>query len=118
MAYIRPMETIRNIFEFIHRVEGFVQISATGYFEHFVVGLLIGGLIPYLAHEKTNHKLKSVFFGMSLAFLIGLAKEYIDPLFGGDKDKFDLIYTVLGSMAGAVLFLLYTAFHQKKSRRA
>ncbi|MEL4454807.1 hypothetical protein [Lutimonas vermicola] len=77
--------------------------------------MLIGGLISYLAHEKTNNKLKSVFFGVFLAFLIGLAKEYIDPLFGGDKDKFDLIYTVLGSMAGAALFLLYNAFLQKKS---
>jgi glycopeptide antibiotics resistance protein len=68
-----------------------------------------------LAFEKSNHKLKSIAFGISLAFFIGLAKEYIDPLLGGDKDKFDLIYTVLGSLAGAVLFLGYTSLKKKKS---
>jgi hypothetical protein len=104
-----------NIFDFIHRVEGFLQISRNGYFEHSVVGLLIGGLISYLVFEKTNHKLKSIVFGMSLAFLIGLAKEYIDPLFGGNKDKFDLMYTVLGSIVGVVIFLLFESFNQKKN---
>ena len=106
---------IRNIFDFIHRVEGFLQISRNGYFEHSVVGLLIGGLISYLVFEKTNHKLKSIVIGMSLAFLIGLAKEYIDPLFGGNKDKFDLMYTVLGSIVGVVIFLLFESFNQKKN---
>ncbi len=93
-----------------------MQISRSGYVEHFVVGSLIGGLISYLAFDKTNHKLKSIVFAISLAFLIGLAKEYIDPLVGGDKDKFDLIYTVLGSITGVILFLLYTALHKKRNR--
>ncbi len=65
--------------------------------------------------EKTNHKLKSIFFGISLAFLIGLAKEYIDPILGGNKDKLDFIYTVLGGFVGAILFLLKSSFNKNKN---
>ncbi len=92
-----------------------MQISENGYVEHFIVGSLIGGLISYLIFEKTNHKLKSIIFGISVAFLIGLAKEYIDPIFGGQKDKFDLIYTILGSIVGAILFLINNYIQQKRN---
>lgn len=108
------MEMIRKIFHFIHRIEGYLQISESGYVEHLIAGSLIGGLITHLTFEKTNHKLKSIIFGISVAFLIGLAKEYIDPIFGGWKDKFDLIYTILGSVFGTILFFINNYIQQKR----
>lgn len=107
------MEILKNIFELIQQIEGFLQISKTGHFEHFIVGSLIGGLISYLYFEKTNHRLKSMVFGISLGFFIGLLKEFIDPIIGGDKNKLDLIYTFLGSMTGALLFLLNSLVRKK-----
>lgn len=108
------METLKEIFFFINRLDGYVQVTHTGYAEHFIVGSLIGGLIAYLYFEKTNNKFKSVVLGISTAFAVGLAKEYLDPLVGGDKSKLDLIYTILGSFAGVVIFLL-TSFLKKRT---
>lgn len=108
------MEIIKKILEYIKENNGFLHITQTGYFEHFIVGILIGGLISYLYFEKTYNKFKSIFLGISTAFFIGLLKEYVDPLLGGDIDKLDLIYTVLGSITGAAIFLLKTYAQKKK----
>ncbi len=80
-------------------------MSVTGYFEHFIVGLLIGGLVSYLIFKKTCNKIKSFVFGILISTLIGTLKEVIDPYLRGNVDKYDLIYTFLGSVVGSVIIL-------------
>lgn len=108
------MEIIKKILGYFKQILEILTISDTGYFEHFIVGLVIGGLISHLYFEKTYHKFKSIFLGLSAAFFLALFKEYVDPLIGGDKNKLDLIYTILGSISGATIFLLNTYIQKKK----
>ena len=109
------MEIIKTILGYFKQILEILSISDTGYFEHFIVGFIISGLISHLYFEKTYHKFKSIFLGLSTAFFVGLLKEYVDPLIGGDKDKLDLIYTILGSITGAIIFLLITYVQKKKT---
>ena len=108
------MEIINSLLELINNITEVLRISENGHVEHFIVGGLIGGLISYLYYEKTHHIFKSIFLAISIAFFIGLLKEYVDPLIGGDKNKLDLIYTILGSITGVTLFLLNTYFQKKR----
>ena len=86
------------------------HVSKDGYFAHFNVGLLIGGLVSYLTFKKTGNKIKSFVFGILITTLIGIIKEVIDPYLGGNLDKYDLIYTFLGSVVGSLLILLKRVF--------
>ncbi len=110
------MEIIKEILSFINRIQGLLHVSNTGYFEHFIVGVIITGLISYLSFDSSNNWFKSIFIGIITAFAGGLLKEYIDPIIGGDKDKLDLIFTVLGGVFGAMLFLLMTYIQNKKAK--
>ncbi len=76
----------------------FLQISRMGYYEQFIVGLLVSGLVCYLIFKKTGNKLKKIIFVILITTLIGIFKEVIDPYWGHDKDKHDLIYTFLGGV--------------------
>ena len=107
------MEIFKKLFALINRIEGYFQISQTGYVEHFIIGALIAGLIAFLYFDKTKNALKSVVLGITTAFFVGLIKEYVDPLVGGDKDKMDLIFTILGSFSGVILFFLFSFIKKK-----
>ena len=80
-------------------------MSKEGYFAHFNVGFLIGGLVFYLIFKKTCNKIKSLIFGILLATFFGVGKEVIDPYLGRNVDMYDLIYTVLGGVVGSVVIL-------------
>lgn len=69
--------------------------------EHFVGGVLIGGITSYFTYKKTNDKLKSWAIGTGAATLVGLAKELIDSASGKDFSGADLGYTALGGAIGA-----------------
>ena len=89
------------------------HVSKDGYFAHFNVGLLIGGLVSYLIFKKTGNKIKSLVFGILIATFVGIVKEVIDPYVGRSLDKNDLIYTVLGGVVGSLIFLAIKNFWRK-----
>ena len=99
------IEFIKKIFHFISGVISFFQISYSGHFEHFIMGLLISALISYLIFWKTGKKMKSFIFGILITTLIGTLKEVMDPYLRGNVDKYDLIYTFLGGVVGSVIIL-------------
>ena len=107
------MEIFKKLIALINRIEGYFQITQNGYAEHFIIGALIAGLITFLYFEKTQNALKSIVLGITTAFFIGLFKEYIDPLVGGDKNKMDLIYTILGSFSGVILFFFFSFINKR-----
>ena len=88
-------------------------MSEDGYFAHFNVGLLIGGLISYLIFKKTGNKIRSLVFGILIASFVGIVKEVIDPYVGRSLDKNDLIYTVLGGVVGSLIILIKNSFWRK-----
>ena len=89
------------------------HVSKDGYFAHFNVGLLIGGLVSYLIFKKTGNKIKSFVFGILITTLIGIIKELIDPYVGRSLDKYDLIYTFLGGVVGSLIILFKMSFWRK-----
>ena len=96
--------------QFIFHLQSFLQITDSGYFEHIIVGLLIGGLIAYLIYKQTSNKIKSFVFGILIATLIGILKEFLDPYMRGNVDRYDLIYTFLGSVFGSFIILSKKSF--------
>ena len=88
-------------------------MSKDGYFAHFNVGLLIGGLVSYLIFKKTGNKIKSLVFGILIATFFGVGKEVIDPYLGRNVDLLDLIYTVLGGVVGSLIILAIKSFWRK-----
>ena len=89
-------------------------MSEDGYFAHFNVGFLIGGLVSYLIFKNTGNKIKSLVFGILVATFFGVGKELIDPYLGRNVDIYDLIYTVLGGVVGSFIILAIKSFWQKK----
>ena len=92
--------------ELIRKVESFLQVTHTGYAEHFIGGIIIGAIVSYLVFKKTNMIWVALFFGIVASSFLGLAKELIDPYMRGDRDKLDLIFTSLGGILGAMSFVL------------
>ena len=88
-------------------------MSKEGYFAHFNVVLLIGGIVSYVIFKKSGNKLKSIVFGILIATFFGVVKELIDPYLGRAVDLLDLIYTVLGGVVGSVLILAIKSFWRK-----
>ena len=102
---IALMELIKHILGLIHRLESYFQVTSTGYAEHFIAGVLIGGFVSFVMIKRTNRKLQSLIVGLSVALMIGLFKELIDPYMRGDRDKTDLVVTALGGLLGCLLML-------------
>jgi len=100
------MKIFDNLFILISHIDSYIRITKNGYVEHFIVGSLVSAFISYLILKRSNNKIKSLFFGVGAAIFIGIMKEVIDPLIGGDRSKADIIYTVLGGMVGTVIILL------------
>ncbi len=90
-----------------------MDVSDDGYFAHFNVGLLIGGLVSYLIFKKTGNKIKSLVFGILIATIFGVGKEVIDPYLGRNVDIYDLIYTVLGGVVGSLIILIKNSYWRK-----
>ena len=93
--------------ELIHRIESFLQITRTGYVEHFIGGTIIAAIVSYVVFKKTNIIWVAIFIGIVTSSLIGLAKELFDPYMQGNRNKLDLIFTSLGGILGAMSFFLY-----------
>ena len=69
--------------------------------EHFIGGIVIGGVTSYFVYKKTNNKVKSWAIGTGASVLVGLAKEVIDSAGGKNFSGEDLGYTALGGAIGA-----------------
>jgi hypothetical protein len=69
--------------------------------EHFIGGMVIGGVTSYFVYKKTNNKVKSWAIGTGASVLVGLAKEVIDSAVGKNFSGEDLGYTALGGAIGA-----------------
>ena len=110
---ITVIEFIEKIIEYYDRFRVLFHVSKDGYFAHFNVGFLIGGLVSYFIFKKTGNKVKSLVFGVLIATFFGVAKEVIDPYLGRDVDLLDLIYTILGGVVGSVIILVLKRFWPK-----
>ena len=80
---------------------------ANGYPSHFVIGSLIGALIFHLVYKKPANHLKSWIVALAIVTIIGLIKEIIDPYMGRQRDKIDLVITILGGIIGAGIIVLF-----------
>lgn len=109
------MKITDSILHFISRIDHYIQITENGHPEHFIVGSLIGGFISFFILKITNDTLKALFFGIGASILVGVLKEVIDPLIGGSRDKTDILFTVLGGIAGTAFALL---FHKRAAKKA
>ena len=69
--------------------------------EHFIGGIVIGGVTSFFTYKKSNNKLKSWAIGTGAAAFVGIAKEVIDSASGKEFSGADLGYTVLGGAIGA-----------------
>jgi hypothetical protein len=107
------MKIFDFLFKVISRIDHYIQVTENGHPEHFIVGCLIGGFISFFILKRTNNVLTALFFGLGAATFIGIFKEFIDPLIGGSRDKADIIYTVLGGVAGTGI----TLFINKRVRK-
>ena len=92
--------------DIIRKIESLLQITPTGYTEHFIGGITIAAIVSYFVFKKTNIIWVALFFGIVTVSFLGLAKELIDPYMRGNRDKLDLIFTVLGGAIGAPALLL------------
>ena len=93
--------------DLIRKIESFLQVTRTGYAEHFVGGIIIAAVVSYFVFKKTDMIWIALFIGIVISSFIGLAKELIDPYMRGDRDKLDLIFTSLGGFFGVISFYLY-----------
>ena len=78
-----------------------------GYPAHFIIGALIAGVVFHWVYKKTSSHLKSWIIAMFIVSAIGLAKELIDPLLGRQRDKIDLVITILGGIIGVAIVILF-----------
>ncbi len=95
------MKSLVIVFTFFYVIPAHAQLSDSGYAEHFIAGLAIGGITSYLVYRKTDNKWKSWAIGAGASTIIGLTKELIDPYIGRDRNGGDFKYTVLGGAIGA-----------------
>ena len=95
------MKILVLVFIFLCSIPTQAQFTDHGYPEHFIGGMIIGGVTSFIVYKKTNNKFKSWAIGTGAATLIGLAKELIDPSIGRERNEADFGYTVLGGAIGA-----------------
>jgi hypothetical protein len=97
------IKTIVLFLTLIFYVNSYGQFSSSkGHPEHLVGGIIIGGLTSYFVYQKTEDKLLSWIIAAGVASVVGLVKEWVDPLWFGDSRSFnDFAYTALGGMIGA-----------------
>jgi ABC-type uncharacterized transport system permease subunit len=93
--------------DLIRKIESFLQVTHSGYAEHFIGGIMIGAIVSYLVFKKTNMIWVALFFGIVITASLGLVKELIDPYMRGSRDKLDLIFTIMGGFFGVISFYLY-----------
>ena len=94
------------LLDFIY-MKNWTQFMANGYPSHFLIGALIGGLVFHWVYKKSSGHLKSWIIALALVSAIGLVKELIDPYFYRQRDKFDLVTTILGGIIGAGIVVLF-----------
>ncbi len=95
------MKMLVIVFFFFYCISTHAQFTDSGHPEHFISGMIVGGVTSYIVYKKTGNKLKSWVIGTGAATLIGLAKELIDPAIGRKRSGADFGYSVLGGAIGA-----------------
>ena len=88
-------------------------IFENGYPAHFIIGALIAGVVFHWVYKKTTSHLKSWIIALVIVSAIGLAKELIDPFLGRQKDKMDLVITIMGGIIGVVIVVLFKKYKTK-----
>lgn len=83
------------------------KIMKNGYPSHFIIGALIGFLIFHYVYKKTANMVKSWIIAVFIVSAIGLVKELIDPHFWRQRDKIDLVVTILGGIIGVGIVVLF-----------
>ena len=81
-------------------------IFENGYPAHFIIGALIAGIVFHWVYKETSSHLKAWIIALFIVSAIGLAKEIIDPLLGRQRDKLDLVITILGGIIGVGIIVL------------
>jgi len=70
---------------------------------HFIVGFGIAANTSVLAHLVSDAPSKRALIGLGFGAAAGLGKEALDALGSGDPSAKDLVWTVIGAAAGALL---------------
>ena len=94
-------------------IKNWTHYLGHGYPAHFIIGALIAGVVFYWVYKKTTSHLKSWIIAIVLVSAIGLAKELIDPYFWRQRDKIDLVITILGGIIGAGIVVLFKKYKTK-----
>jgi len=94
------------LLDFIY-IKNWTQFMANGYASHFIIGVLIGPLVFHLLYKKPANHLKSWIVALAIVTIIGLIKEIIDPYMGRQRDKIDLVITILGGLIGTGIVVLF-----------
>lgn len=111
------MELIEYIFYLLRKIYFFLRFAYNGYIAHFIIGFLIGGIVSFLIFKKTNSKVKSLIIGCTMAGLIGLFKEFIEPFIGGSRDILDFIFTFIGGFLGSY-FMIFSSIRLRINKRS
>ena len=77
------------------------EFLGNGYPAHFIIGLLLAGLLYYWIFKKTDDQLRSWLAAVAIVSAIGLAKELFDPYINRQRDLLDLAITIFGGVVGA-----------------
>jgi hypothetical protein len=89
-------------------------ISDRGHPEHFLGGVLVGGITTHLVWKKTEARWKSWVYGVAVITAVAGLKEWVDPKwFNGTRSSEDFVYSALGGVAGATLTI---SLSKKKKR--
>lgn len=96
------MDLIENILKLLRRIAHSLWFSGQGHLSHLIVGIIIGGFVSILIYKNSGNKVKAVIIGLTIASVIGLLKEVLDPYVGRNRDLSDFYYTCLGGVLGCL----------------
>lgn len=75
---------------------------------HLIVGLMVSflGAVVFATTTKNGDMVTYAFCGWCVATAVGLGKEIIDFFHEGDFDGADCLFTMLGGVIGAVIYMI------------
>ena len=91
--------------DFLSHIESMLQITRTGYLEHFIIGIFISGLTSYFMFKKKKSKIQSFGFAFIFTIIAAICKEIKDYLSMGELDQVDIYITFVGAVVGSIFVL-------------
>lgn len=74
---------------------------------HLLCGLLLAFFTAMLVyHNADGNKVSAVGFSMLVTVIVGFLKEVADQNYEGESDGKDWLFTVIGGVIGAALWLM------------